>query len=392
MKARKILSLMLVLCMVLSLACACAKSETTNTNGTNSNTSDNTDNGDADTAKTHIVTDHLGEEVEVPYEINRIVVCGLWPMPSVMTVFFDSADKIVGIPESSMTAAANGLLGELYPEILNASTEYAKGNDINMEELLKLNPDLVIYNTTTPELHEAFKNAGIPAVAFSVNKWNYDAIETLKQWIALLSELFPENDKVEIVNNKSEEIKKFVADRVADIPEEERRQAFFLFNYNDNAVITSGCSFFGQFWADAIGAKNVAEEITTDNSVPVNMEQIYAWDPDLIFITNFNTATPEDLYDNKLGVFDFTSTKAVKNKQVFKMPLGMYRSFTPGVDTPLTLLYLAKCAYPEKFADIDMIEETIKYYKEVFGVELTKEQAESIFDPSSDAAAVYLNK
>ena len=122
------------------------------------------------------------------------------------------------------------------------------------------------------------------------------------------------------------------------------------------------------------------------------MEQIYAWDPDLIFITNFNTATPEDLYDNKLGVFDFTSTKAVKNKQVFKMPLGMYRSFTPGVDTPLTLLYLAKCAYPEKFADIDMIEETIKYYKEVFGVELTKEQAESIFDPSSDAAAVYLNK
>ncbi|MBR4795442.1 MAG: Fe3+-citrate ABC transporter substrate-binding protein, partial [Lachnospiraceae bacterium] len=65
---------------------------------------------------------------------------------------------------------------------------------------------------------------------------------------------------------------------------------------------------------------------------------------------------------------------------------------TPGVDTPLTLLYLAKCAYPEKFEDIDMIAETIKYYKEVFGVTLTQEQAERIFAPDSEAAKVHLNK
>ncbi|MBO4214032.1 MAG: ABC transporter substrate-binding protein, partial [Lachnospiraceae bacterium] len=382
--------LMLIVCLVLTMA-GCSKGETTSNNENTGNVAGNT--GDTDEGKTtHVIVDHLGNEVEVPNEINRIVVCGLWPLPSVLCVFFDSAEKIVGIPDSCMSAAKNSILSELYPEILNAKTEYTTGSDINMEELMKLNPDIVIYNTTTPELHDQLEAAGIPGVAFSVNKWNYNAIETLKNWIALLSEMFPENDKVDIVNAKSDEMYNFVQERVADIPDEERERAFFLFNYNDTAVITSGSCFFGQFWADAIGVKNVAEEITTDNSVPVNMEQIYAWNPSLIFITNFNAAMPEDLYENNLGVYDFTETDAVKNKNCFKMPLGMYRSFTPGVDTPLTLLYLAKCAYPEKFEDIDMIAETIKYYKEVFGVTLTQEQAERIFAPDSEAAKVHLNK
>ena len=390
MKLRKFLSLMLIVCLVFTMV-GCSKGETTSNNDNTGNVADNT--GDEDNGKTtHVIVDHLGNEVEVPNEINRIVVCGLWPLPSVLCVFFDSAEKIVGIPDSCMSAAKNSILSELYPEILNAKTEYTTGSDINMEELMKLNPDIVIYNTTTPELHDQLEAAGIPGVAFSVNKWNYNAIETLKNWIALLSEMFPENDKVDIVNAKSDEMYNFVQERVADIPDEERERAFFLFNYNDTAVITSGSCFFGQFWADAIGVKNVAEEITTDNSVPVNMEQIYAWNPSLIFITNFNAAMPEDLYENNLGVYDFTETDAVKNKNCFKMPLGMYRSFTPGVDTPLTLLYLAKCAYPEKFEDIDMIAETIKYYKEVFGVTLTQEQAERIFAPDSEAAKVHLNK
>ena len=70
------------------------------------------------------------------------------------------------------------------------------------------------------------------------------------------------------------------------------------------------------------------------------------------------------------------------------MPLGMYRSFTPGIDTPVTLLWLAKTAYPELFEDIDVTAEAMNYYKDVFGVELTNEQAQSIFAPSSDAGKI----
>ena len=338
---------------------------------------------------THVITDHLGIEVEVPYEVNRIAVGNILPLPSVLTVFFDSAEKIVGMSPNSMSAAENGLLGELYPEVLNAETAYMNGTDINLEELMKLEPDVVFYSASQPDQGEQLRNAGFAAVAISVNKWEYNAIETLNHWIILLSEIFPDNDKTEIVAKYSKEYYELVQERVAEIPEEERERVFFLFKYTDTSMQTSGSKFFGQFWADAIGAINVAEEIEMDNQVDANMEQVYAWNPSTIFITNFTAAQPEDLYTNAIGNYDWSAIDAVQNEKVYKMPLGMYRSYTPGADTPVTLLWFAKTTYPELFEDIDIIQETKDYYKEVFGLELTDDQAASIFAPNEEVGVGF---
>ena len=376
-KIIKVVSLMLVLVMVLSLA-AC---------GNNNSSSDAEDTTQAD--GTHVIVDHLDNEVEVPNQVDKVVVCGVYPLPSVLTIFFDSADKIVGMPAPSMTAAQNSLLGELYPEILNAKTDFIDGSTINIEELMKLEPDVVFYGASEPEVGEQLTNAGFTAVAVSVNKWNYDAIETLNHWIELLSEIFPENDKTDIVADYSDKVYKMVQDRVKDLSDEERANAFFLFKYDDTTMMTSGENFFGQWWCDAIGAKNVANELKQDNQVAVSMEQVYAWNPDLIYITNFTQATPNDLYNNAFAADDWSPITAVANHNAYKMPLGMYRSYTPGVDTPITLMWLAKQSYPSLFEDIDITEETVKYYKEVFGVDLTNEQAEKIFAPVKDAAAGF---
>ena len=367
---KKILSLALILALICSLVgCGAAPA--------------------ASNSETITITDQDGFEVELPKEINRIVVCDILPLPSVLAVFFDSAEKIVGMSGTSMNAAQNSLLGELYPEILEAETNFIDGTTVNAEELMKLQPDVVFYNASRKELGENLRKAGFPAVAISVNKWEYNCIETLNNWIALLSEMFPENDKAETVADYSGKIYDLVQQRVKDIPEEEREKAFFLYQYSETNLQTSGKKFFGQWWADAIGVKNVAEELATDNSVAVNMEQIYAWNPSLIFISNFTTAGSEDLYNNTIGTYNWSAVDAVQNQNVHKMPLGMYRSYTPGVDTPVTLLWLAKTAYPDLFADIDIIQETKTYYQEVFGITLTDDQAVSIFAPTSDAGTGF---
>lgn len=339
--------------------------------------------------ETITITDHADREVTIPKDIEKIAVCDIFPLPSVLAVFFDSADKIVGMPAPSMTAAQNGLLGELYPEILNAETGYIDGANVNMEELAKLEPDVVFYSASSPELGEQLTEAGFAAVAISVNKWDYDCIETLNNWIALLSQMFPDSAKAEIVEKKSREMYDLVQERVANISDDQRANAFFLFQYNDTTLLTSGKNFFGQWWADAIGAKNVAEELEQDNSVPVNMEQVYTWNPDLIFITNFNEYYPEDLYNNTVEGYDWSPVEAVASKNCYKMPLGMYRSYTPGVDCPVTLLWMAKTAYPAQFQDIDVIREAKDYYKEVFGIELTDDQAKSIFEPAQSAGGGF---
>lgn len=233
------------------------------------------------------------------------------------------------------------------------------------------------------------RNAGFAAIGISVNKWNYNCIETLNNWISLISEIFPDNSKTELVTQRSNEIYELVQGRVSSLTDSERAKAFFLFQYSDTTLLTSGKQFFGQWWAEAIGAKNVAEELTGDNSASVNMEQIYKWNPSIIFITNFTTSTPDDLYNNSVGNYDWSEVDAVKEKQVYKMPLGMYRSYTPGVDTPITLLWLAKTAYPQLFEDINITDEAKSYYKDVFGIELTDAQAQSIFTPTAAAAAGF---
>lgn len=372
---KKIIPFLLTLAMLLSMTACGAAPEASKT-------------GTAAPA-THIVVDHNGNEVELPLEINRIAVCGILPLPSVIAIFFDSAEKIVGMSNTSMTAAENSLLGELYPEILEAETGFIDGTNVNVEELLKLQPDVVFYHASQKEVGDTLRRAGFPAVAVSVNKWNYNCIETLNNWISLLSEIFPDNDKSAVVEEYSNKMYDLVQSRVASLPEAERERAFFLYQYSDTVMMSSGRNFLGQWWCDAIGAVNVGEAVETDNQITINMEQVYAWDPSLIFITNFTTAGPDDLYNGTVGNDDWSAIQAVQDKNVHKMPLGMYRSFTPGVDTPVTLLWLAKTAYPDLFADIDIIAETRTYYKEVFGVDLTDEQAASIFNPTVAAASGF---
>ena len=217
----------------------------------------------AETSDTITVTDHADRQVEVPTDIQRIAVCDIYPLPSVLAVFFDSA-------------------------------------------------------ASSPELGDQLANAGFAAVAISVNKWDYNCIETLNNWIALLSQMFPDSDKAAIVEKKSNEMYDMVQERVKDIPDEERANAFFLFQYSDTTLLTSGQQFFGQWWADAIGANNVAKELSTDNSVAVNMEQVYSWNPDLIFMTNFNAYYPDDLYNNTVEGYDWRC----RDQLVCGCPLG----------------------------------------------------------------------
>ena len=337
------------------------------------------------------IIDHAGNEVTLPEEINRIVVTDTLPLPSVLSLYLDSAEKLVGISPVSMSAAKAGLFGELYPEILDADTSFFENNELNIESLLALEPDLVFYNAQNKELGESLASAGLTAVAVSVTKWDYNAADTFDAWMDLLADIFPEEkEKAEAAKEYGEKVEEEIQDKTDELKDEEKKNVFFLFNYSDTALVTSGKNFWGQYWCDAINAVNVGEEIEAERSnASVNMEQVYSWNPEIIFISNFTKAMPEDLYNNTIGDNDWSSVSAVKNEQVYKMPLGAYRSFTPGADPPMTLMWLAKTVYPDLFEDVDMTEEVENYYKEVYNIELTDDQVAQMYTPSADAANGY---
>ena len=339
--------------------------------------------------ETRVVKDHLGYQITLPKRIERVAVCDVFPLPSVISVFFDSAQKLVAVAPASKTAAEHSLLGELYPEILQVATGPVSGSSVNTEELLKLRPQVVFYSASNPRLGEKLRRSGFGAVAVSVDRWSYDTVATLSGWLELLTEIFPEdaNQRARLVREYSEQVLKMIGERVAQVKDRDRVRTFFLFQYSDKSVVTSGRNFFGQYWANAVGAVNVAEKLQGQNTVKATMEQVYAWNPECIFITNFTSVMPEDLRTGSSG-HNWQGIKAVQQGRVYKMPLGMYRSYTPGIDTPVTLLYLAKTVYPKLFQDVDVIEKTQQYYQRIFGINLSRAQAKRIFAPDKKAGGI----
>ncbi len=341
-------------------------------------------------AQTRTITDMAGNEVVLPKEVKRVVVLSMYPLPSAIANYLGSAEKIVGMDPFAYAAAKNGLLSQIYPEILNADTSFVNNDSVNIESLIQLKPDVVFYNAKSDEQKKMLENAGLTGVAVHAQQNDYNCIKTYNDWFELFNKVFPgEGPETSKVTEYSQKVYDEIQSRVKDIPQEERMRALFIFRYTDDKLIISGRNFFGNWWIETAGGVNVAAEIEEPAGQPVTMEQVLAWNPEIIFITNFSGAMPEDLYDNAIGGHDWSTVQAVIDRNVHKMPLGSYRTYTPGVDTPVTMLWVAKQMYPQKFEDVNIEQELKSYYKEMFDVELTEEQVQLVLNPVREAAGQF---
>lgn len=367
---KKLLALLLVLAMLLA---GCAAKDTPETSAA---------------PETRTVTDTIGRTIEVPAEVGRVVIISTMPLASVYCMVAGSGEKLVGLTPSSANAALHSFVVKLAPQVADVSTKFAQGETVNVEEVLALEPDVVFYNTNNAADCEAvakLETAGIPCVGFSTTIEGNNTVETFNTWVTLLGETLGEDLQAEAIVNYGRDVQKLVADRVAKIPESERRSALILANYNQSAIVAAG-STFGRYWLSAIGAVNVAADIGQAIS-PVNLEQLYAWDPDVIFLNSFSPFTADEVMTSTaVEGQDWSGLTAVKSGEVYKMPLGMYYWFPPCSDSPLALLWMAKNLYPGQFADIDMDETVKDYYADFYGLTLTDEDLAAIYNPPADSA------
>ena len=334
---------------------------------------------------TRVIVDQVGNEVELPQEINRIVIASAWPLASVYCLFDGSVEKLVGVDPAIISAAENSLLVKVAPEIVNVSSSFSQNGVINAEELLKLDPDVVFYATGVPEDYEICQQAGIPAVGFSLSVKDFNAVETINSWVELLGEVLNEDLGNEEFIQYGQEMETLVAGRLKEISEEDKPTNIFIHGYDASTVNVPGTKSWGDYWITASGGINAGAQAGSGTPT-VGAEQIYEWNPDRIFIDNFNDALPEDIYENTLANFDWSTVNAVKEKQVIKTPLGMYRWYVTCSDSALMLLWMAKQNHPDLFKDIDMNQTVKDFYEKFYQVSLTDEEVEYIFTPKREAA------
>ncbi len=366
---KKMISLILVLTMIMGTLSACSTKQATNT---------------TEEKKTRTITDQLGNEVVLPEKVERVVIASVWPLASVYILSMGT-EKLVGLDPAIISAAESSMLAKIAPEISNIESGFSQNGVMNAEELLKLDPDVVLYAGGVTEDYEVATQAGIPAVGFDLSIKDFNAVDTINSWIELLEEVLGEDlSSVEYVEY-GQEMQEFVSERLKDLKEEEKPTSMVIHKYNENMFSVPGLATWGDYWITASGGINVASKI--EGTKEVGIEQIYEWNPDKIFITNFNDALPEDIYNNTLAGSDWSGLEAYKNQEVTKLPLGMYRWYVTCSDSPLMLLWMAMQNHPALFEDVDFNQEMKDFYKQFYDFTLTDDDIELILNPVREASA-----
>ncbi|PAF43438.1 ABC transporter substrate-binding protein [Helicobacter sp. 11S03491-1] len=309
-------------------------------------------------------------------EINRIVVVGgMWPLPSVITLVDNGAKKLVYIPKASINAIRESVLATFYPDILKVPY----GNTQNIEEILNLKPDIVFCHASNVKLCDTIKSSGIPTIALSVNIGDYNYLLTLQDWLEKIGKVLSKEEMTNKLIKHNQEIESQIKSALKackQIP-----KAMILHQYHHNEIIVDG--LFANYLLKTTGARNVFSSIKANRKV--NLEEIYALNPEVIFITNFTQTMPKDLLESKL----WQGIDAIKNKRVYKIPLGSYRWFAPSAEFPVFLMWLAKKNHPKIFANIDIQEQLKKHFKEFYGLKLDDAGVQKILHPSPKAGILY---
>ncbi|MCD5410917.1 MAG: ABC transporter substrate-binding protein [Clostridiales bacterium] len=328
-----------------------------------------------------IIIDQNNREVEIPHEINRVAMLAL-PLTSVYFLMTGNVDNIVGMHPGAKDAAAESMLRVLAPEVMDIESDFIKGRDLNIEELMKLDPCIVIFWGGFTEQQEMLEKIGIPAIAVKATECG-SALNTLHVWLDLLGQIFDMEDRATEIIEYGEQVREMIAIRTQEISEEEITRGLILFRLSEKEIVSPGP--YGQKWLEETGAVDVTAgmegiAIGMHGMNNLDMEQIYALNPEVIFLSNFCEASPEDILNNTIEGQDWSLIQAVKDGRVYRIPIGIYIWYPPSGDIPLMLKWMATKNYPEIFADISIEKEISEFFQRFYGYELSDEHIRNILE------------
>ena len=202
-------------------------------------------------------------------------------------------------------------------------------------------------------------------------------MEDVQEGIKLLGDILNKQEKAQKLINYHKDTNKYLASKSKKIENTKRKKILYL---RDSQLTVASGKSVNNIMIDMAGGVNVAKDITTGTWSKVTMEQIIKWNPDIIILSNFDKILPEDIYNNKFEGQDWSKINAVKNKKVFKAPIGIYRWDAPSAETPLMIKWIAKVATPEVFNDYNIRKDIKDFYLEFFNYKLTDEQLNFILN------------
>jgi len=317
-----------------------------------------------------LITDQTGRQVTLPDHVERVVV--LQHQTLNLLVQMNATDKIVGIM-SNWKQQLGDSYARLVPE-LNQKATLGDLTHVDPEKLVALHPQVVFVTNYAPqEMIDSISALGIPVVAISLRhddageeaKMNptlsdeeeaYD--KGLREGISLIGRIVNQPAEAQALIAATDQGRKMVSDRLKAIPAEKRIRAYMA----NPQLTTYGSGKYTGLMMQHAGAVNVAAA-TVKGFKTVSMEQVIAWNPQVIFVQNrYPLVVHEILTSPQWQVID-----AVKHHRVYLMPdyakaWGYPMPEAMGIGE----LWMAKKLYPQRFQDVDMQALANRWYQRFY--------------------------
>ena len=327
---------------------------------------------------TQIITDHGGDQVEVPLKIEKI--CDLWHAHNQITLMLGAADRLKG---TTAVFQARKWAQKVFPGIKDV-TPLVVGTgagEVNYEEMMKIEPDVVFASAAS--VVDGCRQYGLAAL--NVSFQDYDG---LRSNVAITGKVLGGEAEKRAAGWK-EYLDKNIAlveERMKGIAEENRPRVLHIANAS-NLTRVDGRKCIVDEWIKLAGGQNALSQ--EGNLIDVTMEDIVAADPEVIILGAggpAGDAAVQALLDNPA----WSGIKAIKNKAVYCNPSGVFAWDRYSGEEALQVIWAAKFFNPDKFTDIDMVKETQAFYKKFYGYDLSDADAKLMLngeEPADESAA-----
>lgn len=311
------------------------------------------------------ITDQEGRNVIIPTNVTR--VAALAGQSYEKLILLNQTDKMAvtisawtNLPWSSKIA----------PQLKNIPVE----DDPNVEDLISKKVQ-VVFCLSYDGTKEKLNSSNISVVVTQKNSGNPENIDSftkyVKQEIALYGEVMGPDAK----NTADEwgmyfdQKADYVTSRTENLTDSQRPIVYYA--RGPDAITTQGKNSYTQFYVEMAGGKYVAKSTGKEGLQSVTMEQLLAWNPDVIFVGRVNST---DIITNDTRL---SNVKAVQDKRVYPCPQGVaYWDY--GAEGVLLMEYFAKTLHPELFQDLNMTDEVKDYYSRFYHYNLTDDEANRI--------------
>ncbi|MDD2212545.1 MAG: ABC transporter substrate-binding protein [Clostridia bacterium] len=317
------------------------------------------------TPQEQTIVDMSEKTVKVPGTINKIVIT-CYGGATHEVVALGGADKIAAQPSMERF----NTLSKMYPGFKNVPF-VGSFDDVNVEEVIKIKPDVVISGKGAKKGNKLIEDVGIPVVTVSTGLGN---IEDLKKEFKMIGDLLGKPEKADELISYWDKHLQLINERVAKIPMEKKKRVYYALG---NLLHTNGSAYWGQHLITAAGGINAAQDL--DKAKDLNIEQVINWNPDVMILSSNEGKfiTIEDIKNNP----QLRSIKAVQDNQLYLCPIGTFWWDRPAPEAILGITWLAKTLYPDTFKDIDIVKETKDFYQKFYSYTLTDQEINDFLNP-----------